>query len=87
MAVFKTVKKDISAEAGTLIGNVASENVRNATSEAISGMELFKAKAFQTSNASFDQAKGNLFEYIEAAKFNRNAATASSNARAFVTDA
>jgi hypothetical protein len=87
MSIFKKAVKDVSSEAGTIIGDYASQNVRNATSASIDGMDLFRTKVAQISNVPFAQAKGNLFEYIEAAKFNTNAATANSSARAFVTEA
>ena len=40
----------------------------------IHGMDLFRKAVKSKVNVNFDQKKGNLFEYIEAAKFNKNAA-------------
>ena len=87
MSVFKKSTKDSATKAGTYLGDYASQNVRTATDLSVGGMDLLKAKAAQISNVQFDQAKGNLFEYIEATKFNKNAATANSTARAYVTEA
>jgi len=86
MSIFKKTVEDASKEAGTVIGNIMSSNVQNGTDAAIEGMSFFRQKAFDTRNAGFDQSKGNLFEYIEAAKFNRSAANAGKSARAIVTD-
>lgn len=86
MSIFKKTVEDASKEAGTVIGNVMSSNVQNGTDAAVEGMSFFRQKAFDTRNAGFDQSKGNLFEYIEAAKFNRSAANAGKSARAIVTD-
>ena len=86
MSVFKKTIDDASKEAGIVIGNVMSENAQTATDVSIEGMSYFVQKAFNTRNVGFDQSKGNLFEYIEASKFNRNAANAGMSARAWVTD-
>lgn len=86
MGIFKKTAKDAAKEAGALLGDTLSANVRTATEESVRGMESFLGKAAKTANSAFDQGKGGLFEYIEAAKFNRNAATAGSTARAIVTD-
>ena len=83
----KITAQNVSSEAGAIYGDFISQSARNATSASFDGMELLRAKIAQISNVPFEQAKGNLFEYIEAAKFNKNAATASSEARAFVTEA
>lgn len=87
MSTFSKIFKDAAKEAGTLAGNHASSNAQNATNAAVDGMSLLKMKAVQIQNKSFELNKGNLFEYIEAAKFNRNAASAGSAAKAIVTDA
>lgn len=79
--------KDVSNQIGALIGDKMSQNSHVATSEIIEGMRLFEKKMTSISNVGYDQAKGNLFEYIEAAKFNKNAALKGSGARAVVTDA
>ena len=84
----EAVAKDAAETAGTLIGNSASQNAQTATDVAIKGMELFREKVKQPiiQNGTFDAQKGNLFEYIEAAKFNVDAAEKGMTARAFVTD-
>lgn len=87
MSIFKKVAKDASKKAGTIIGNQMSSNYQNATDSTIIGMDLFRTKVAQISNKSFETAKGNLFEYIEAAKFNKNAAISRSAAKAVITDA
>lgn len=69
------------------IGNVFSNNVQFGTDEAIRGMGLFRGVASSKANVGFEQVKGNLFEYIEAAKFNKNAANIGDRTRAIVTDA
>lgn len=80
--------KDGSREAGILFGNQMSQNMQSATNAAVDGMRLFQEKVGSSiiQNGQFDFYKGNLFEYIEAAKFNTVAARASSGVRAIVTD-
>ena len=70
------------------MGNAASENAQNATNAAVDGMSLFRWKVSTPiiQNGTFDAQKGNLFEYIEAAKFNTDAASKRMSARAVVTD-
>lgn len=89
MSIFKRVAKDSSKATGTLIGNIASRNSQNATNAAIDGMNLFRQKVASPTvqSGQFSTQKGNLFEYIESAKFNKNAANAGATARAIVTDA
>jgi len=86
MSIFDKIAKDSANQAGALIGNAASERARNATSQGIQGMDLFREVAEKKRNVAFDQAKGNLFEYIEAAKFNIEAAKQASELKAVVTD-
>ena len=86
MSIFDKIAKDSANQAGALIGNVASESARNATAQGIQGMDLFREVAEKKRNVAFDQAKGNLFEYIEAAKFNTEAAKQASELKAVVTD-
>lgn len=86
----KDYKKEFvgdSSQLGAMLGNILSENSHNATDEIIDGMNLFRLKAMQTKNVDFAQAKGNLFEYIESAKFNKDAALKKSSIRSVVTDA
>lgn len=82
----KSIWLDISEVAGTIEGNAASKSIQNATDETFRGLDLFLQAAGRKKNLSFDQAKGNLFEYIETVKFNRNAATKGAEVRAVVTD-
>ena len=88
MSIFKKAAKDASKATGNLVGNIASVNAQNATNAAIDGMDLFRWKMGTPiiENGHFDQQKGNLFEYIEAAKFNTDAASKGMSARAVVTD-
>lgn len=86
MSIFDKISKDFANEAGALIGDDASKMARNATSRGIQGMDLFREVAEKKRNVAFDQAKGNLFEYIEAAKFNTEAAKQGSQLKAVVTD-
>lgn len=86
--VIKKSSKDAAITAGTLVGNAASQAAQNATNAAVDGMDLFKWKVSTPiiQNGNFDQQKGNLFEYIEAAKFNTDAASKGMTAKAIVTD-
>ena len=88
MSIFKKAAKDASKTTGNLVGNMASMSAQNATNAAIDGMDLFRWKMGTPiiQNGHFDQQKGNLFEYIEAAKFNADAAGKGMSARAVVTD-
>lgn len=83
----KKIAKDISNHAGGFVGDMMSQNSHMTVDVMCDGMELFRQKAVQVQNVDFSYAKGNLFEYIEAAKFNRNAVGMGNNARAIVTDA
>ena len=84
----KKVATDAAKTAGTLLGNAASQSARNATDAAVDGMNLFRWKVCTPiiQNGTFDAQKGNLFEYIEAAKFNTDAASRGMTARAVITD-
>lgn len=92
MGIFrKTVgktSKENAKKVGTLLGNTVSVNTQNATDAAFEGMNLFRWKVDTPiiQNGHFDAQKGNLFEYIEAAKFNIDAASKGMSARAVVTD-
>ena len=80
--------KDSSKTMATLIGGFTSKNAQNATNAAVDGMGLFRDKVASPiiQNGNFAQGKGNLFEYIEAAKFNVDAASKGVAAKAIVTD-
>lgn len=87
MSIFKKNAKDVAEKAGTFFGDAMSQNAHQATSEMVQGMGSFLYKAGRVKNVDFEQSKGNLFEYIEAAKFNADAASVGESARAIVTDA
>ncbi len=88
MSVFKKTAEDAAREAGILAGNFMSQNSQNATNAAVDGMSYFRAKVASPiiQNGTFEAGKGNLFEYIEAAKFNVDAAVKGSRLNAYVTD-
>ena len=80
--------KDIQNQASAQFANHMSRNVQMGTEKAIEGMELFKWKAVRLENVGFEQSKGNLFEYIENAKLQRNLANKGFKAeKNFLTDA
>ena len=83
----KKKSKGILSRATDYIANFKSRNVQTGTDEAVKGMDLFLNEAKTRSGTDFSTAKGFLFEYIEAAKFNRNAANNGSETRAVVTGA
>ena len=89
MSFLDSLFKDVGQKAGSILGDAASKNVHNATVETIKGMDAFKAKAGEAvvRNANYQTGRGFLFEYIETAKFNRDAAVKGFTARAFTTDA
>ena len=62
--------------AGAQIGNDFSKNVQKGTDTAIRGMNLFRAKGANLGKVGYEQGKGNLFEFIEAAKLTKNMANA-----------
>ena len=78
--------KSVINRMSELLGNSVSTNAQNSTDISIEGMKLFRKVAHQKYNVGFEQVKGNLFEYIEAAKFNVDAAGKGAAARAVVTD-
>ena len=87
-SLFKRIFKDISNKAGALIGDNLSENMHSATVETVRGMDALKTKAASpvVNHAVQDTGKGFIFEYIETAKFNRDAAIKGFTARAFTTE-
>lgn len=87
MSILRKKSKETSEIVGVLMRNASVRNMQNATDASITGMSLFRQVADSKQNVGFDQVKGNLFEYIEAAKFNRNAAASGMNIQAVVTDA
>ena len=81
------IRKEIAEQIGVQIGNELSKNIQQGTQNAVEGMELFLKVAKSKENVGFEQVKGNLFEYIEAAKFNKNAANIGDKTKAIITDA
>jgi len=69
------------------IGAYAAKNYASATDTGFEGMNLFREAAKNLANVDLDIRQGNLFEYIEATKFNIDAATKSETVRAHVTAA
>lgn len=67
-------EKELWGRAGVFAGNTVSHNVQKGTDTAISSMGELLYKAGRVSKVGFDQSKGNLFEYIEAAKLQTNMA-------------
>ena len=65
-------KHSILEKASDFIANFKSRNVQMGTDASIEGMDLLRWKAERVQNVGFDQSKGNLFEYIESAKLQRN---------------
>lgn len=60
----------------TQVADLANRNLQNGTDVTIRSMELFRWKGERIAKVGYEQAKGNLFEYIEGAKFLRNNANA-----------
>lgn len=70
-------KKDqegVRNQVGAQAGNYMSRNVQMGSDTAMESMGELLYKAGKVSNVGFDQSKGNLFEYIEAAKLQTNMA-------------
>ena len=65
-------EKNLEGQAGAFVGNAASQNVQMGTDTAIDSMRELLYKAGKISKVGFEQSKGNLFEYIEAAKLQTN---------------
>lgn len=72
----KKIRKENAHHVGLQFGNELSKNVQEGTKKTIEGMNLFRVKGDSLSNVGYEQAKGNLFEYIEAAKLQKNMANA-----------
>ena len=58
------------------VTDLANKNLQNGTDVSIQAMDLFSWKGNKLAKVGYEQAKGNLFEYIEAAKLLRNNANA-----------
>lgn len=76
-----------SRHASGQVGAEAAKPHAEATETMHRGMEAFLEKASATRSVDVGKKKGNLFEYIEAAKFNADAARHRSALRASITDA
>ena len=87
MSFFKKSIFGVSDKIGTLIGDTLSENSHKATETVVNEMDLLKSRASKLANTDFKTGKGILFEYIESAKFNQNAAKKGEIYRAFTTEA
>lgn len=70
---------------GTLIGIEHSKHVQVATNVAVNDMGLLRRAARELENVDDDLKKGNVLEYLEAAKFNRNQASLGKTVRAQLT--
>ena len=79
-------KLNTTIGAGIYGASVAKFNA-NATDAMIEGMDLFREAAAKLGAVNPKIAQGNLFEYIEAAKFNADAALQDSSLQAIVTAA
>lgn len=76
-----------SSFAASIYGAEAAQLNANATDSIVNGMDLFREAAEKLGAVNPKIAQGNLFEYIEAAKFNADAALKDSSLKAFVTAA
>lgn len=83
----KKIYNDIASYSANQVGNNISYNVQQGTNQSIKGMSLFKDIVKEKQNVDFDRSKGNLFEFIESAKFNRNSANRGKSVRSVVTHA
>ncbi len=79
-------KNDTAFIAGQY-GGVSSQAEAAASDAMTNGMDLFRQAAKQKVNIGLEQKQGNLFEYIEAAKFNSDSALKGSDLKAYVTEA
>ena len=61
-------KKGFYAQMGAFAGNIGSRPVQTGSDTAMESMGELLYKAGKVTNVGFEQSKGNLFEYIEAAK-------------------
>lgn len=86
MAKSKRMPEKEIGTIAAMVGDTIAENMHAAATESVYGMASFLQKAAQLRNVDFDFSKGNYFEYIEATKFNQQAAMARSSVRAVVTD-
>ena len=64
----KKTKRGIFERLGDFLASFKAHNVQIGTDETIKATRLLLDKAGRLKNVDFEQAKGNLFEYIEATK-------------------
>jgi len=86
--LFKRNKKEQTNEdsfLGSQLGAYAARHEAEASNVAIEGMDALRNMADRLQNVGVDQKQGNLFELIEATKFNMDAASKGSDIRAYVT--
>lgn len=83
----KEIKQHNGDVAGRAIGDSIARSSQNASNAGVVGMDLLRQKISSMGAVNFEQGKGNLFEYIEAAKFNVDAAQKGASLEAIVTDA
>ncbi|WP_139492148.1 hypothetical protein [Brevibacillus dissolubilis] len=75
----------LDATLGSQLGSHAARNQAEATNIAIEGMNALGDMAERLKNVGIGQKQGNLFELIEATKFNTDAAVKGDDVRAYVT--
>ena len=76
MPINKKIQDNNAVFISTQVTDLANRNLQAGTDITIKSMELFRLKGQKLANVGYEQAKGNLFEYIEASKFLRNNANA-----------
>lgn len=76
MSTYRKIEENNATFISGQVADLANRNLQAGTDITIKSMELFKWKGDKVANVGYEQAKGNLFEYIEASKFLRNNANA-----------
>lgn len=85
--IYNKKKNGIKEFIAMQLGGIFSQDAVKASNEAICGMDLLK-KAYENKiNVGVEIKQGNFFEYIEATKFNIDAAQKGEEIRAVVTEA
>ncbi|QRG70272.1 hypothetical protein [Brevibacillus choshinensis] len=70
---------------GSQFGSYAARHEAEASRVAVDGMDSLRSMADSLRNVGVEQKQGNLFEIIEATKFNMDAASKGADIRAYVT--
>ncbi|MED4782163.1 hypothetical protein [Brevibacillus choshinensis] len=78
-------KADAESFLGSQLGSYAARHEAEASHAAVEGMDSLRRMADNLKNVGGDQKQGNLFEIIEATKFNMDAASKGADIRAYVT--